>query len=270
MLCFGALVVTALALSGAVTSSSAAGAGSCYNHYFSGSWAIASDKFTLVRSGTWSRYGSKVTATETDTMNSVTRPLGYPDGLYLQELCSPWNLSLNTSNAVAGVFTRGGSQSAQWSTTERGSGGCSPQRSFPPDAEEGFGLTLGSAPRQGTASFGLAAKQVTLFVDVKLPPGLTCHGSLGTASFDFPRPFQMLAGSPTIVPAATLAKNRAFSLSFSGSATDTQPWDGGFYFDPIGTERFRLTWSGKVSFKPTGCAEHSAASTRTLPVCYPG
>lgn len=231
---------------------------------------MASEKFTVVRSGTWTADGSHVTATETDTMNPISRPLGYPDGLYLAQLCSPWNLSLNTSNAVADLFTRAGSQSAQWSTTQPGSGGCSVGGTFPADAQDGFVLSVGKAPGRSTASFGLGAKRVTLFVNVNLPPGIPCRGSLGTASFDFPQPFEMLASSPVVVPAATLAKDRAFTLSFSGSTSDTGPWDGGFYYGPIGTERFRLTWSGKLSFRPTGCTERGGASRRTLPVCYPG
>ncbi|HEY2651970.1 MAG TPA: hypothetical protein VGI50_08615 [Solirubrobacteraceae bacterium] len=270
LLRLGALLATAFALAGAAPHAAAARLPSCDYRYFSGSWAIGSEKFTLLRTGTWTSYGSNVTATETDAINPVTRGLTYPDGLYLQQLCSPWNLSLNTSNAVADLFTRAGSQAAKWSTTEPGSGGCSPSRSFPADAQEGFVLSIGGAPTELTASFGLRAKQVRLFVNVNLPPGLSCRGPLGPATFDYPRGYQVLVSSPIVVPAATLAKDRAFSLSFSGSATDTEPWDGGLYFGPIGTERFRLTWSGTLSFRPTGCAQHSAASTRTFRACYPG
>jgi hypothetical protein len=271
LLRLGALLATAFLLAEVAPSAVAARLPSCDYHYFSGSWAIAQGKFTLQRTGTWTSYGSKVTATETDAINQITHGLNYPDGLYLQELCSPWNLSINTSNAVADLFTRAGSQAAKWSTTEPGSGGCSPSRPFPADAQEGFILSVGGAPAQFTASFGLHAKQVTLFVNAKLPPGLSCRGPLGPATFDYPRDYQTLVSSPIVVPATTLEKDRAFTLSFSGSATDTEPWDGGLYFDPIGTERFGLTWSGTLSFRPTGCAEHSAASPGWMfRACYPG
>jgi hypothetical protein len=122
-----------------------------------------------------------------------------------------------------------------------------------------------------TANFGLRAKQATLFVNVNLPPGLSCRGPLGPATFDYPRGYQVLVSTPIVVPAATLKQDRAFTLSFSGSATNTEPWEGGLYFGPIGTERFRLTWSGTLGFRPTGCAEHSAASPKwTFRACYPG
>lgn len=195
-------------------------------------------------------------------MSPVTHPLANKDALYLSQLCSPWSLSLN-------AFTRPGSQSAQWPTGEPGSGGCDLRRWFPANPEEGFVLDVGGAPRAVQDRFKLGAKQVRIFVAVMVPPGLSCPGPLGNAAFDFPN-MRFVSSNPVTVSAKTLTKNHAFTLRFSGSAGYTETWDGGYGGYPIGTEQFRVTWSGALGFKPTGCAENTEASLQTRPVCYPG
>jgi hypothetical protein len=236
---------------------------------FENDWDIGSASLQVVRTGMWSNSGETVTATETDTMSPLRHRLHYPLALRVAQpgACLPWNWQLGSSNGFADGFERGGVEtlSGHWSAAQSDgsttSGACNAQQSFTTSPHSSpFILNL------QPSRLNTAAKRVPARVELQLPYGLGCTDT--TAQFDYPAPFaQSILSQPATVATRTLLRHRGFTLSFSGSASHREPWS--LYG---GTAQFELSWSGKVTFIPTGCTE-TIITKRTVeqrPVCYPG
>jgi hypothetical protein len=97
---------------------------------------------------------------------------------------------------------------------------------------------------------------------------LTCSlAPLEDFRFDFPE-LSYLNSNLVKLSTWMLKRNRRFTLKFVGTATNTQSWN--YSPDGTGSEHFVLTWSGSVTFRPTGCAENFFLAGTYRRRCYPG
>jgi hypothetical protein len=231
-------------------------------------WDISSASLKLVRSGSWTADQGTVSATETDFMSPLRHRLHFKPALSLQTLCANnWSLSLATSTQLYEGFERGGTENVngRWSESQAiptATGSCQASQRFTTGSRShSFVLTVTPHP------LSLAGKRVAIRIKVQTPYGSVCQSPLPAAMFDFPeQPEGTVLSQPTMVATGTLERDRGFTLSFSGAVTHSEPW--GFPY-PIGTARFVLTWSGELTFTPSGCEKTLLLTGRVLPGICP-
>jgi hypothetical protein len=201
-------------------------------------------------------------------MSPLRHRLHFKTALSLQTFCANnWSLALATSLQLYDGFERGGVESltGHWSDarqTPAETGSCQVSHNFTtaPHSQP-FILTVTPHP------LSLTAKRVPIRIEVHTPYGAICQSPFPAAVFDFPEePEGSIISRPTMVVTATLMRDRGFTVNFSGSVTHSEPWG---FPSPIGTAAFVLTWSGKMTFKPTGCEKTLILAGRVLPGICP-